>query len=107
MRATARLPSDTFTHVYFAAIFTIAALALAGCATSPTPPPAIVVKTERVEVPIPTPCVDADQIPAMPPRVGDRLTGDAARDLDVVAASAIRLRAALGKALALLGACGR
>lgn len=85
----------------------LAALALAGCAHRPAPPPAVVVKTVTIDRPIATMCVDATQIPEVPERVGDQLTGDAARDLDLVAASAIRLRAALDEALALLDGCVR
>lgn len=77
----------------------------AACSTTPCPPPAISVRTVEVVKPVPVACVKPEQVPAMPPRVGDDLTGDAQRDLDVVAASAIRLRAALDQALALLGAC--
>lgn len=80
-------------------------LFLCACATTPCPPPAISVRTVEVVKPVPVACVKPEQVPAMPPRVGDDLTGDAQRDLDVVAASAIRLRAALDQALALLGAC--
>lgn len=38
-------------------------------------------------------------------KVGDQLTGDPVADVSVLAASNLRLRAAMGKALALLGAC--
>lgn len=51
------------------------------------------VKIQRVEVPVPQPCLPADKIPAEPPRVADQLTGNAAVDLPIVAASALLLRA--------------
>ena len=38
-------------------------------------------------------------------KVGDQLTGDPVADVSVLAASNLRLRTAMGKALALLGAC--
>jgi hypothetical protein len=83
----------------------ILALALAGCGVQSTPAPPVEVRTVTVDRPIPVPCIAAFDVPAMPPRVGDQLTGDAGHDLDVVAASAIRLRAALDKALAVLSGC--
>jgi hypothetical protein len=55
------------------------ALALTGCAT-----------TRYVTVP----CISHDQqLPAEPERVKDKLTGQADKDLKIVAGSAIRLRA--------------
>jgi hypothetical protein len=55
------------------------ALALTGCAT-----------TRYVTVP----CISRDQqLPAEPERVKDKLTGQADKDLTIVAGSAIRLRA--------------
>ena len=80
------------------------ALLLAGCAGR-VPPPAIAATVVRVEVPVAISCVTASDIPAEPAKVGDRLTGDAARDLPVVAASAVRLRAWGGQLAALLGGC--
>jgi hypothetical protein len=63
------------------------ALLLAGCAHKPA--------VEIREVPVPTPvtCVDPTAIPAEPPRVARRLTGDARRDIEIVAESAQDLRA--------------
>ena len=60
-------------------------VALAGCAHKPE-----VVR----EVPVPTPvaCVDPNAIPNEPPRVGQRLTGNARRDLEIIAQSAQELR---------------
>ena len=81
---------------------TAAALALSACATTPGP---VQVRTVEVVKPIPVPCVKPEQIPAMPAKVGDQLTGDPVADVSVLAASNLRLRAAMGKALALLGAC--
>ena len=66
----------------------IALLALAACNHTQAG-----VKIQRVEVPVPQPCLPLDQIPAEPPRVADQLTGNAAVDLPIVAASALLLRA--------------
>lgn len=68
------------------------ALALAGCATDRTPPPAIQVKTVEVKVPVPVPCVRREDIPAEPARVASRLTGNAGHDLLIVDQSALELR---------------
>lgn len=82
------------------------ALALTACSQSrPVPLPPVVVKTITVDRPVAVPCVKKSEVPAMPAKVGGQLNGDAGHDLNVVSASALRLRAALGKALALLGAC--
>jgi hypothetical protein len=63
------------------------ALLLAGCAHKP--------QVEIREVPVPTPvtCVDPTAIPPEPPRVARRFTGNARRDLEIVAESAQDLRA--------------
>lgn len=53
--------------------------------------PGIEVRT--VYVPQPQPCVAKDEIPVEPPAVGDRLTGNKATDFDIVAPSALTLRA--------------
>ena len=82
----------------------LAALLLAGCAGR-VPPPAIEARVVTVTVPVAISCVKASDIPAEPAKIGDRLTGDAARDLPVVAASAVRLRAWGGQLAALLGGC--
>lgn len=79
------------------------AFTLAGCAH--TPPPAIEVRTERVEVPVPVPCIKASDVPAVPPRVGDKLTGNAVTDADLLAANALRLSSALDQAMALISGC--
>ena len=59
---------------------------LAGCAHKPA--------AEIREVPVPTPvtCVDRNAIPAEPPRVAQRFTGNARRDLEILAESAQDLR---------------
>ena len=82
----------------------IAALLLAGCAGR-VPPPAIAVRTVTIDRPVAISCVKASDIPTAPPMIGKRLTGDAARDLPVVAASAVRLRAYGAQLAALLGGC--
>lgn len=80
----------------------LAPLLLAGCATTP---PAIEVRTVTVDRIVAVSCLKASDIPGEPALIGDRLTGDAARDLPTVAASAIRLRAWGRTAVALLGGC--
>lgn len=65
----------------------LAALLLAGCAHK-TP-----VEVREVPVPTPVTCVDPNAIPAEPPHVARRLTGNARRDLEIVAESAKDLRA--------------
>lgn len=66
---------------------TAGALTLAACSHSA---PGIEVRT--VEVPVAVPCLPAEQIPTEPPLVGDRLTGDPAADIAVIAPSALLLR---------------
>lgn len=55
------------------------------------PQPGIEVRT--VQVPVPVPCMDKADIPAEPATVGERLTGDKAKDFDILAPSALQLRA--------------
>lgn len=65
----------------------LSALSLAACSTvSPG------IEIRRVEVPVPTPCLPRDKVPSEPQRVGDKLTGNAAADLQIVSASALQLR---------------
>ena len=78
------------------------ALALSACATTPGP---VEVRTVEVVKPKPVPCVKREAIPAMPAKVGDQLTGDPVADVSTLAAANLRLRAALGKALAVLEGC--
>lgn len=59
---------------------------LAGCAHKPE-------GVREVAVPTPVTCVDPRAIPQEPPRVAQRLTGNARRDLEIVAESAQGLRA--------------
>ena len=83
-------------------------LFLAACAAT-TPPPAVELRTVEVKVPVPTPCITAEQLNELiarePARVSAQLTGDARHDLDIVAASALRLRAYAGELRAALKAC--
>ena len=79
------------------------AFTLAGC--TQTPSPAIEVRTEQVKVSVPVACIKVSDVPAMPPRVGDKLTGNAVSDADLLAADALRLRSALDQALALITGC--
>ena len=71
-----------------AALPIIAALSLAACSTTS---PGIEVRT--VEVPTPVPCLAREDIPAEPERVAGSLTGQAASDLKIISASALKLRA--------------
>ena len=80
------------------------ALLLAGCAGR-VPPPAIEARVVTVDRVVAVTCVRREQIPAEPAKIGDRLTGDAAHDLPVVAVSALRLRAWGGQLAALLTGC--
>lgn len=68
-------------------IVSFIALGLAACG------PTRGVEIRTVPVPVPMPCLPADQIPPEPETVGHLLTGSAAHDLVIVAASALRLRA--------------
>ena len=70
----------------------VALVALAGCTRPDVAPPAVEVRTVTVEKPVPVPCVDAKSVPAEPGKVGGQLNGQAAHDLDLVAASALQLR---------------
>ncbi|MBL4858403.1 MAG: hypothetical protein JKY36_04290 [Erythrobacter sp.] len=78
----------------------IAALALGACSHAQ---PGIEVRT--VYVPQPQPCLPADEIPAEPPTIGHLLTGDKAKDFDLVTASALLLRAWGKEMHAALTAC--
>lgn len=79
-------------------------LLLAGCATTQ---PAVQVR--EVPVPTPVPCLTADEYTAlaerMPPRISSQLTGEAAKDLPIIAGSALDLRAYAGDLLAVLLEC--
>ena len=72
-------------------------LLLAGCAAKP--------EVRAVPVPTPVTCVDRNRIPAEPPRVARRLTGNAKTDLEIVAESAKNLRAWGQEMRALLEQC--
>jgi len=79
----------------------IAALLALGACQHPQPG----IRTEIVNVPVPVSCLPADSIPDEPAQVGDQLTGNAASDLLIVAASALELRAAVITMRAALLAC--
>jgi hypothetical protein len=81
----------------------IAALLLSACSAQ-TPHPIVDVPV-TVKVPIAVPCYSASDIPTEPAKVGKDLTGDAMHDLDIVAASAFRLRAWGQSEAALLSGC--
>jgi hypothetical protein len=76
-------------------------LLLGGCASWQKPAPAAVVPP----VPEPVACVDAAQIPAEPPMVGQKFNGDAKHDLQVLAPNAKALRDWGQQLRALLDAC--
>ena len=76
------------------------------CPDRPIPQPPVQVRTVTIDRPVPTPCVNAADIP-IAPKPGLSLTGDAAHDADLLAAQDLALRAALNHSLALLGACIR
>jgi hypothetical protein len=82
----------------------VAALALSACAGR-TPPPAIEVRTEHVEVPVPVRCIKVADVPVVPARIGNKLTGNAVEDANLLAAANLRLRSALDQALALISGC--
>ena len=69
------------------AFLIISALALAGCKT---PEPKM--QVQHVIVPAPVKCVDPNQIPREPPRVGSQFNGDAKHDLEILASSSQALR---------------
>ena len=77
-------------------------LLLSACKTTPGP---VEVRTVRVMVPVSQSCIKASQIPKAPPRIGALLNGDAQHDLNIVAASQLRLRASGDVLLALVTAC--
>ena len=83
----------------------LAPLVLLLAACTPTPHPAIEVRVVEKIVPVAVSCVKASDVPSEPALVGDKLTGDAARDLPTVAASAVRLRAWGRTLAALVSAC--
>lgn len=65
-----------------------ASAALASCNH---PQPGIEIR--EIRTPVPQPCLAAEDVPPEPAQVGDQLTGNAASDLLIVAASALELRA--------------
>jgi hypothetical protein len=69
---------------------------LAGCAHQPV---------REVAVATPVTCVDRNQIPAEPPRIAQRLTGNAKRDIEIVAENARDLRTWGHEMRALLERC--
>lgn len=79
-------------------------LAASGC-TAGRSAPAIEAQIVRVDRPVAVACIAAEDIPAMPRQVGDKLTGNAASDVALIGASALELRAALTRSLALMSGC--
>ena len=62
------------------------AVSLGGCAHQRE------AEIREVPVPTPVPCVEAQQIPAEPPRVAQRFNGNARHDLQILAENAQDLR---------------
>ncbi len=83
------------------------AFALMGCTTKPTPPPAVEVRVERVEVPVAQACVDKADIPTVPAKSGGDLNGDAVHDTGVLGPALADMRVVALKAVALLTGCAR
>lgn len=75
---------------------------LTACAGGPKP---VGISIHEVPVATPVPCLVADQLPVEPPKVSDRLTGDARTDLLIVSESALELRRYSGALRALLTGC--
>lgn len=69
--------------------------------------PGIEVRTVEVVRTVPIACVKREDIPAEPPKIGAKLTGDPVHDLDVVSASALRLRAWGQEMSAMLQGCAQ
>jgi hypothetical protein len=78
---------------------------LPGCAKTIQAPPGIEVRKVEVIKPVAVACVKVSDLPSEPPKIAGKLTGDARRDLDLVSASAIRLRAWGSELRAMLKGC--
>jgi starvation-inducible outer membrane lipoprotein len=82
-------------------------LLLAGCSHTAAPPPAVEIRTIEILKPVAVACIDKSAMPTEPAKIGGKLTGDARRDLDLVAAHALRLRS-WGRAMAaMLSGCAK
>jgi hypothetical protein len=79
----------------------IASLLLLSACNHPQPG----IEIREIPVVVPSPCLAKDDIPPEPAQVGDQLTGNAASDLLIVAASALELRAAVITMRSALLAC--
>jgi len=98
---------DAIIFFCLGALIAISLLLLSACGDArPVIAPPVEVRTVRVNVPVPAPCIDVGQIPSLVFK-GLPLTGDAAHDADLIAAQDLALRKALETSLALLGACVR
>lgn len=92
-------------------LVTLIALSLLtmACAKADRPAPAVEVRVERVETPVSVRCISVAQWKALlarePAKIATQLTGNASHDLDIVSASAIRLRAYAEGLQAALKAC--
>lgn len=80
-------------------------LALSACSKPDLPPPAIETRIVQVDRVVTATCVKLGDIPKEPAKIGDKLTGDARRDLDLVSGSALRLRAWGNVMAAMLKGC--
>ncbi|AYJ86215.1 hypothetical protein D3Y57_09860 [Sphingomonas paeninsulae] len=81
----------------------LAALLLSGCGVA-TPHP-VVEHTVVEKVPVAVTCYKAADLPVEPAKVAKDLTGDAMHDLDLISASALRLRRWGQSEAALLAGC--
>lgn len=77
-------------------------LLLSACKTTPGP---VEVRVQTVRVPVSVSCVKPGMVPSPPPKIGQLLNGDAQHDLNLLAASAVRLRAYGDVLLSLVRAC--
>lgn len=84
-----------------------ACLALAGCGSVPTPPPAIEARVETFNVPVAVACVDKADIPTVPAKIGGQLDGDAVHDSGILGSALADMRAVVLKAVALLRGCAK
>lgn len=87
-------------HLLYTSALCVSVLYTSACST-----PQQGVEIRTVNVPTPVPCIPRESIPAEPASVKDSLTGNAAADLPIVAASAILLRSWGREMSAALHAC--
>lgn len=86
---------------FSAALALISMLAVQGCSHTE---PGVEIREVRVGVPVPVDCIEANQIPAPVPPVGE-LPGNAVQAADVLAATVLALRATDRELRALITGC--